>query len=57
MHQVIEIRGIDKVVNGFGTLVVRTGNTLRYIQTGNVGFYMFMMILGVILILFLNILI
>jgi NADH-quinone oxidoreductase subunit L len=57
MHQVIEIRGIDKLVNGFGALVIRTGNTLRYIQTGNVGFYMFMMILGVILILFLNILI
>ena len=44
-------------MNGVGSLVVRTGNTVRYIQTGNVGFYMFVMILGIILILFFNILI
>ena len=56
-HEVVEIRFIDRFVNGVGNMVVWTGNTVRYIQTGNVGFYMFMMILGVILILFLNILI
>ena len=56
-HEVIEIRIIDRIVNGVGTVVVWTGNTVRFIQTGNVGFYMFIMILGIILILFLNILI
>lgn len=57
LHSVMEIKIIDRAVNGFGNLVIRTGHTFRYIQTGNVGFYMFIMILGVILILFFNILI
>jgi NADH-quinone oxidoreductase subunit L len=57
LHEVVEIRFIDRIVNGTGNLVVWTGNTLRYIQTGNVGFYMFIMILGIIMILFFNILI
>jgi len=56
-YEIVELRFIDHIVNGVGSLVVRTGNTVRYIQTGNVGFYMFVMILGIILILFFNILI
>ena len=57
LHEWVELRFIDRIVNGAGNLAVWTGNTLRYIQAGNVGFYMFMMILGIILILFFNILI
>jgi len=57
LHEVVEIRFIDRIVNGVGQVVVWTGNTVRYVQTGNVGFYMFIMILGIILILFFNILI
>jgi NADH-quinone oxidoreductase subunit L len=57
LHEVVELRLIDRMVNGVGNMVVWTGNTVRFIQTGNVGFYMFIMILGIILILFLNILI
>ena len=57
LHETVELRFIDRIVNGVGNVVVWTGNTVRFIQTGNVGFYMFMMILGIILILFLNILI
>ena len=56
-HDIVEVRILDRAVNGLGNLVIWTGNTVRYIQTGNVGFYMFVMILGVILILFFNILI
>jgi NADH-quinone oxidoreductase subunit L len=56
-HEIIEIRFIDRLVNGLGSMVVWTGSTVRYIQTGNVGFYMFIMILGIIFILFFNILI
>jgi NADH-quinone oxidoreductase subunit L len=55
-HSLIEVRIIDRTVNGLGSLVMRTGATVRYIQTGNVGFYMFIMILGIIAILFFNIL-
>jgi NADH-quinone oxidoreductase subunit L len=57
LHEVIEIRIIDRIVNGIGNLAIRTGSLLRFVQTGNAGFYMFIMILGVILILVLNILI
>ncbi|MEI6684288.1 MAG: NADH-quinone oxidoreductase subunit L [Bacteroidota bacterium] len=57
LHEYVEVRFIDRIVNGLGSMVVWTGNTVRYIQTGNVGFYMFIMILGIILILFFNILI
>ncbi len=57
LHEIVELRFIDRIVNGVGNLVVWTGSTVRFIQTGNVGFYMFIMILGIILILFLNILI
>jgi len=57
LHEYVERRFIDRIVNGLGSMVVWTGNTVRYIQTGNVGFYMFIMILGIILILFFNILI
>jgi NADH-quinone oxidoreductase subunit L len=57
LHQVIELKFIDGIVNGIGDLVIRTGNTLRLIQTGNTGFYLFMMVIGIILILFLNLII
>jgi NADH-quinone oxidoreductase subunit L len=57
LHDVVELRFIDRIVNGIGQVVIAAGNTARYVQTGNVGFYMFIMILGIILILFFNILI
>ena len=57
LHRIFEIRIIDGMVNGFGNLVIRAGYTIRYLQAGNIGFYLFMMILGIILMLFFNILI
>ena len=56
-HDLVELKIIDRSVNGIGTLVVRTGNTIRYIQTGHVGFYLFIMVLGIIAILLFNVLI
>ena len=56
-HRILEIRFIDRIVNGIGDAAVRTGSLIRYVQTGNVGFYMFIMILGLMLILIFNILI
>jgi len=55
LHRILEIRIVDGIVNVVGTLVNRTGNTLRYLQTGNIGFYLFMMILGIIMILLFNV--
>jgi NADH-quinone oxidoreductase subunit L len=53
-HAVIEKKIIDKLVDGVGALVIRAGNTIRYLQTGHVGFYVFMMVAGIIAILFFN---
>ena len=56
-YNLVELKFIDRGVNGIGTLVVRMGNTIRYIQTGHVGFYLFIMVFGIIAILLFNILI
>jgi NADH-quinone oxidoreductase subunit L len=56
-HKFLEVKGIDALVNGIGNLVIRTGNSLRLIQTGHTGFYMFMMVIGIILILLFNLII
>ena len=51
LHNIIELKVIDRMVNQAGDLVVWTGKTIRYIQTGNVGFYLFAMVISIILIL------
>jgi NADH-quinone oxidoreductase subunit L len=56
-HRFVELKIIDGIVNGIGNLIIRAGNTFRLVQTGNTGFYMFMMVIGIILILFLNLII
>lgn len=50
-HKFIEIRFIDAIVNGMGTMVKWSGSMARYAQSGNIGFYMFTMTLAVIVIL------
>ncbi len=56
-HSLLEVRLIDRIVNGVGGGAVKLAGIVRWVQTGNVGFYMFIMILGVMLILILNLLI
>jgi len=56
-HEIIEKKIIDKLVDGIGILVIRAGNTIRYLQTGHVGFYVFMMVAGIIAILLFNLVI
>ena len=53
-HEIIEIKVIDRFVNQTGTLVVWIGKNIRYVQTGNVGAYLFIMVISIILILVLN---
>jgi NADH-quinone oxidoreductase subunit L len=48
----IESQFIDAIVNGVGTAVNWTSNGLRYLQSGNIGFYLFAMVLSIILMLF-----
>jgi len=57
LDRIPEKKWIDGAVNGIGKLAVWSGATLRYIQTGHVGFYLFMMIFGILVILVFNILI
>jgi NADH-quinone oxidoreductase subunit L len=54
LHQVVELKCIDRIVNGTGNIILRAGNILRYVQTGHVGFYLFMMVIGILVILLLN---
>ncbi|MEB0248665.1 MULTISPECIES: NADH-quinone oxidoreductase subunit L [unclassified Mucilaginibacter] len=50
-YKVVELLGIDGFVNGLGKGTLETSNGLRLLQTGNVGFYIFMMVVGIIAIL------
>jgi len=50
-YKVVDKMGIDGIVNGLGKVTVEASKGLRLLQTGNVGFYIFMMVLGIIAIL------
>lgn len=52
----MERMGIDKLVNAFGGSVVEGGRTTRLTQSGSIGYYIFMMVIGIVLILFYSIL-
>ena len=48
---VIERLMIDRIVNGAGKVVTWGGKTLRLVQTGNTGFYIFAMVISIIILL------
>ncbi|BAU56230.1 NADH-quinone oxidoreductase subunit L [Mucilaginibacter gotjawali] len=50
-YKVVDKMGIDGIVNGLGKGSIEASKGLRLLQTGNVGFYIFMMVLGIISIL------
>jgi NADH-quinone oxidoreductase subunit L len=50
-YKVVDRLGIDGIVNGFGKGSIEASKGLRLLQTGNVGFYIFMMVVGIISIL------
>jgi NADH-quinone oxidoreductase subunit L len=47
-YKFFEIRFIDAIVNGVGSAVQWTSQGMRHLQSGNVGFYIFMMVLGIV---------
>ena len=53
-YRIVEVKWLDGIVNGVGTLVVRTGDKLKYIQNGYTEFYVFMMVLGIIVLILMN---
>ncbi len=56
-HKFLDLQVIDGIVNGIGTLVKVVGSSVRYFQTGNIGFYIMSMAMGVVLIVLLTFLI
>ena len=52
----IDTQILDKVVDGVGVAVNAISSVVRQLQTGNIGFYIFSMVLGVIAIIFWNVL-
>lgn len=47
----VDKSGIDGFINGLGKSSLEASKTLRLLQTGNVGFYIFAMVIGVIAVL------
>ena len=47
-YNVVDRLGIDGFVNGLGKGSIEASKGLRLLQTGNVGFYIFMMVIGII---------
>lgn len=52
LESIVESRFIDSIVNKLGTFVEWAGGLLRQLQTGNVDFYIFVMVVGVVLMIF-----
>lgn len=53
-YRIVEIKLIDGIVNELGKTINWSAGVLRYAQTGNVGFYIFAMVISLIVILFLK---
>ena len=51
LHKVVDNQVVDGLVNGVGRVVTWFSGILRYAQTGNIGFYVFVMAIGIVLIL------
>lgn len=45
--KVIDKAGIDGIVNGFGKGALESSKGLRLLQTGNIGFYIFVMVISI----------
>ncbi|HEX7411614.1 MAG TPA: NADH-quinone oxidoreductase subunit L [Bacteroidales bacterium] len=54
-HSVFELRIIDPAIESIGKFTIVSGRKLRLLQTGNVGFYLFAMVFGIILVLVFNV--
>ncbi|MGI4804417.1 MAG: hypothetical protein ACRYFL_06570, partial [Janthinobacterium lividum] len=47
-YKIIDLKIIDGFVNGLGKVSIESSRGLRLLQTGNVGFYIFVMVIGII---------
>lgn len=51
LHKVIDNQLVDGIVNGVGIAVNWTSSKIRLLQTGNIGFYVFVMVISIVLII------
>jgi NADH-quinone oxidoreductase subunit L len=51
-HKVVDNQIVDGIVNGSGYIVNGVSGIIRKVQTGNIGFYVFVMVVSIVLILF-----
>ena len=56
LYKVIDNQLVDGIVNSVGKIVNWTSSKIRLAQTGNIGFYVFVMVISIVLILFTRIL-
>ena len=54
LNAVVERLLIDRNVNGTGKVVTWSSKTLRLVQTGNTGFYIFAKVISIIILLVVN---
>lgn len=47
-HDLVDIKGIDRLVNETGKTVMLAGDKIRSLQTGTTGFYLIVMVCGII---------
>ena len=47
-YKVVDKSGIDGIVNGFGSGATESSKSFRLLQSGNTGFYIFMMVAGIV---------
>jgi NADH-quinone oxidoreductase subunit L len=52
LHQIVELKVIDRIVNHVGVSVTWISSQARLLQTGYIGFYIFAMVVSIVLILF-----
>jgi NADH-quinone oxidoreductase subunit L len=52
LHKVVDNQIVDGIVNGFGSMVTGVSGVIRKAQSGNIGFYVFVMVISIVLILF-----
>jgi NADH-quinone oxidoreductase subunit L len=51
LHSTIEKLAIDRLVNAVGEFIVTGSKVLRKLQTGSIGFYIFIMVIGIVVML------
>lgn len=51
LYQWFDRKGIDGIVNGLGGSFMESGKLLRLVQNGHAGFYLFLMVVGIVCLL------